>query len=835
MRRRVCWMSLWLVSAAAAPAQEPPRRTVVAAPQYDASGFHRFLFGANYRDLWTMPVSLPVLDLRGTAGGLTPVRRLGHGQTRALAFDGADGSAYTFRSVVKDPVGLLPLELRQTVAAGFVRDQMSSQHPAGHVIVPDLMEALGLLHNTPRLVVLPDDPALGEFRAEFAGVVGDFEEFTGQARFGGAEEILSGAELWRRLDASAATRIDARAFLVARLLDHLIGDWDRHRNQWRWARFAERPLLQPIAEDRDQAFVRFQGVAASLARPGLPLLMSFGPRYPHLEGLLFSSWDVDRRLLAGLEWPAWEEAVAFVRARLGDDVFERAVRRMPQEYHARVGAGLLEGLKARRERLPEHARRYYLFLARQADVRGTEAAERAELERFAGGDLELRLFARDGRGADEPYFRRRFRRGETEEVRLHLLGGDDEVVTQGAPGGIRVRVVGGAGADRVDDSAVGGLRVSDHEGADEVRPGPGTRFDRRVYHAPPPNPRGEWIPARDWGRRTLAPLVRFTGNPELGVVANLAVKTTGYGFRKDPWADQQTWRVSYSTRVGEVAGEYRGRFRFENSNCWLDLHARASGFDIVRFYGFGNESAASREDDFYRAEQDQLSFAPELGFRLGARTELQVGPLVKHAATELAGDSALARLSPYGIEDFTQVGLSAALSFDSTDRSGLPTRGMTLTAGGSFFPRLASVEHPFGALRGEATLYATRGVTLGLTAGGKRVFGTYPFHEAAYLGGQGSLRGLRSQRYAGDAVLYGQAELYLPLTRIWGLVPGELGVFGLSDVGRVFLEGERSRRWHRGLGGGVYYVSPKRNNTFGVALARSEGRTGVYLRVGTAF
>src|SRR5262245_50248502 len=59
-------------------------RSVVIGPQYRAGGLHRWLWGADYRDLYTMPVALPVLDLQSFAGGLRPTRELGHGQTQAL-------------------------------------------------------------------------------------------------------------------------------------------------------------------------------------------------------------------------------------------------------------------------------------------------------------------------------------------------------------------------------------------------------------------------------------------------------------------------------------------------------------------------------------------------------------------------------------------------------------------------------------------------------------------------------------------------------------------------------------------------------------------------------
>jgi hypothetical protein len=112
--------------------------------------------------------------------------------------------------------------------------------------------------------------------------------------------------------------------------------------------------------------------------------------------------------------------------------------------------------------------------------------------------------------------------------------------------------------------------------------------------------------------------------------------------------------------------------------------------------------------------------------------------------------------------------------------------------------------------------------------------GTYPFFEAAFLGGP-TLRGLRTNRYAGDGSLYGGAELRFKLADAFLLIPGEIGVFGLGDVGRVFLEGEDSKRWHRGLGGGAYFTTPNRRNSLSLAVARSEGRTGFYVTTGLAF
>jgi hemolysin activation/secretion protein len=125
--------------------------------------------------------------------------------------------------------------------------------------------------------------------------------------------------------------------------------------------------------------------------------------------------------------------------------------------------------------------------------------------------------------------------------------------------------------------------------------------------------------------------------------------------------------------------------------------------------------------------------------------------------------------------------------------------------------------------------------TLALRAGGQRVWGTFPFHDAAFLGGASTLRGWGEQRFAGHAAAFGNAELRIFLAKFFLLVPGDLGLFGLADAGRVFASDDRSSEWHTGFGGGVWIAPLTRSNTLSVGVARGAERTGVYVRSGFLF
>ncbi|HEX9190107.1 MAG TPA: hypothetical protein VGB87_23725 [Vicinamibacteria bacterium] len=837
---------------AASSTPGPAVRTVVIGPRYLKGALQRWLWGSDYRDLYATPVALPLLDLRSYDGGLRPTAALGQGPTRSLALRGADGVPYTFRPVLKDPTAHLPAELRDTLPRRWLIEQRASAHPAAHLVVPGLLRAAGILHNEPRLVVMPDDPALGELRVEFKDAVGDIEEWTGRPAFGGTTETIDGEEMWKRLQSSPDDRVDSRAYLKARLVDHLVGDWDRDRQQWRWGRVPGKPHWQPIPEDRDEAFARFEGVFAWLLRPHLPLLVKFGPEHSDVAGLTYDSWDVDKRVLADLDWRAWDEVARELQEQLTDDVIEAAVRRQPPEFLEKDGERMIAGLKGRRQGLAAHAKRYYDYVSENVDVFCTDAHELVEAHRLDDGGLELRVSRASAAGAPagEPYFRRRFEPGTTDEVRVYLHGGDDTVLVTGGPrGGTVLRVVGGDGADVLDDSAGGGTRFSGSGSSHRVAAGPGTRWDRRTYAPPPPGKGGEWMPARDFGRST-GPRLQLSYGSDYGGLIGASLDTVGYGFRKDPWADRQGLKVVYSTGESSARGTYLGQFRFENSPFRIGVAALGSGIETGHFFGSGNTTTYEGDADVYQIEQDRLELEAALVYGPTDRLDLSLGPVVRYDSTE-AGDNPVLGAEPvYGEGHFTQVGLSARGRFDTTGRLGLPRKGVLLTGTARYYPGLADVTESYGGIFGDVRGYLStpgvKGLTLALRAGGQKVFGPHPFFDSAFIGGQtpfglfepgggSSVRGLPPQRYAGDSSLYGGTELYLPLVRTSLLMRGHVGVMGFLDVGRVWLTGESSNRWHHGSGGGLFFTTPGRHSLVSLQVGTSEGDTSLYLRTALVF
>jgi hypothetical protein len=824
-------------SPAPAPADSAAVRAI--GSRYAANWVHRALFGRDYRDLWTAPIAVPVLDLGSFGGGLVPVSRGGGQQTISLRFRAANGSDYYFRSVDKNPTAKLPPELIGTTVAAVVQDQTSAQLPTAPLVVTSLLTAAGVLNGEPHLFILPDDERLGEFRS-LAGLVGILEPRIA-GTWGGAAEIVNGDELFRRVAASPDDRVDVRALLKARLMDVLVGDWDRHRDQWSWARFGDALPHRwvPIPRDRDFAMVRYEGLVLEAARVRMPQLIHFGPEFGDVLGLTWNGRELDRRFLTEAEWPEWESVVAELQAALGDSVIEAAVRRLPPEFYARCGAGLIASLEARRDALGTVARRFYQMLSEQTEVYATDADETALLSRLDPRTLEVRLFRNDQSASarGRPYSERRFSRDDSREVRIFMGGGRDSVVVEGArESQLALRVIGGDGDDiLVAPAAGGGIHMYDTD--------PGTvvvghaRLDPSTY-APPAKRIPNEIPPRDWGH-AWEPALHLAAGPDIGLLLAAGQTLTCYGFRKLPDASQHRFRAGVATEPGRFLADYRGRFRRANSPLLTQVHLRGSGIDNLYFHGFGNEVSAAGSDSYYRVTQKQYGMELSVVAPLGPHVELTAGPVVRYATTDDQPDRYLASVDPYGAGRFGQVGARVGVLLATRRPPSLATSGIVVTGGGSVYPAWWDVTTTYGELHGEATgflhIEAPLDPAVLLRVGGKVLWGSYPYFDAAFIGDNGTVRLGRENRYAGDTSSFGTAELHLTLAHVFLGAPSDFGIFGLADTGRVYLGGEQSRAWHSAAGGGVWISLLSRANTVSLALAKSQERTSFHFQAGFGF
>jgi hypothetical protein len=839
-------------------ADPPPTVVVVPGERYRAGWLGRIFLGSTWRDLWTTPIQVPVLDLGSFDGGLTPGREGGGLQTKSLHFKSANGHHWDFRSVDKDPTRVLEPDIRESLLGSLAQDLTSVENPAGALITAPFLDAAGVLHPSPLLFVMPDDPRLGEFRSSFAGMLGLMESHD-EKRFPGVDKLLTTYELFERLEKRSDERVDPRDYLRARLIDIFVGDWDRHVDQWRWVRIHEggAGIWRAVPRDRDEALSRFNGVVPDIAEYYTKQLVSFRADYPSIEKLTFSGRYTDRRFLVGLEKPEWDAVTADLVAKLTDATIDEAVHRMPKEFYAKQGAKIRGMLRSRRDKLPRASEDFYRLLAQDVDVRGTEGADDIEVVRNADRSVGVTLYSRDpgtGQRVGAPFFHRTFKSDETDQIRLYLLGGADRVLLQG-PGekSILVRIIAlGDEAQIIDQSRCGGctdirrervkLAAKNADGAD---PAP-TRDELQA----------RFEPTRDWGWDLLF-FPQLTYDSSRGLVAGALGVFRSYGFELEPFSNQTTFGAAYSTGTSQPRVDLATKFRTRSPFSILG-YISYSGMDQVFFFGLGNKAPRNQQlqdAGFYQTEQKRFILHPLLDLQIAGPFHASVGGLFEHVSN--VDPNTLAAQTP-GFAATSLMAVEANLNLDATETRALVPQGFKASVLGRYYPSLLDLSSDFFKLRGSAAYFLPfhllTHILLGVQVAGEKNFGTYPPFEAAFLGGipgavgldpgtftGNLLRGYDLNRFAGDASLVGNVDLRIAIGT-WNMVlPIRYGLLGVFDIGRVYYAPESSTKWHKDGGGGLWatflLAAPGYRivSTLNAIVVGSEERTSFTLYSGLSF
>ncbi len=826
--------------------------TTAIAPEYDqVSKGHRFWFGDNYRNVWATPVKMRVFRLNEEKGGLKITERGGGQQTKSLRLEDASGKEYVLRTIQKDPEKALPENLRPTVAKDIVQDQISASHPFGAMVVPPLAESLGLLHAKPEVVYLPDDPALGEFREDFANAVYLFEE---------REPIAAGLDtdntekVLEKLEEDNDTRVNQRAVLRARLLDMVIGDWDRHEDQWRWRQVEDEvgDYYDPIPRDRDQVFFTNDGVIPKIGSREwlLPKFQGFDKEIRDVDGFNFNARFFDRLFLMELGEEDWRKEIAFVQQQLTDELLRRAVREMPKPVYELSGEEITSTLIARRDDLQNQALEYYRFLAEKVDIAGSDKHEEFNFSYQPNGNIDLKIYKIKKEGdRDRLLLARTFTPDHTKELRLFGRGDEDLFKVEGSgKSKIKVRLIGGGSADTFvvteDFRNPGRLLIYDRKDGDNKLP-KGNLAKLRVSNDTIVN----YYNPRSFEYDVLMPAATVGYNQDDGILLGVGFNYVKQGFRKDPYAARHRFIVGHALATNAFFGTYEGEFpkliarRFD---LGIELDARAPN-NTSNFFGIGNGTDFPDEQSirYYRTRYDFVNGQVTLQRLLGPKFKVYAGLAGQYYNMD-PSDNVGRFINTYseqnpGLDLFERKyygGLIGGFTLDTRDKSIMPTSGMYWNANLRGFSQLQGEENKYGQLQSELGLYFNLGSNFVIAnrVGGGTTFGDPAFFQLLYLGGTQNLRGFRNFRFAGEQMLYHNIELRMKLFDFTSyLFPGSVGLIGFNDVGRVWSdEGVDESGWHDGFGGGLY-VTPAELVLIHGVVGFSEDGVLPYLSIGFRF
>jgi len=340
--------------------------TIAPSTFYDRSRFFRFFFGDRYRDIWSLPVEIEVLDFKRDLKAKKAVDFGGGMQTISIDVVNREGREFTLRSVDKDQSHALPSWLQSSLLRFLIRDQASAINPYGALVVAQLSEAAGVPHTNPKIYFVPYDSRMPEkYAKRMAGRVVMIEAepndtWKNSEKFQFASEIKETDEMLNIAEGQNIS-FDTLLYTRCRLFDLLIGDWDRHDGQWNWLLIEENQaqIWQPFPVDRDMAFSYYKdGLINRFALMFTDKFQSFTPDYENVKGLVKNSLSMDSKLLKTISEKDVLSASNHLRESLTDSVIIKAFQEYPKAVFAKLGEKHIETLIERRDKLDKAAKRF---------------------------------------------------------------------------------------------------------------------------------------------------------------------------------------------------------------------------------------------------------------------------------------------------------------------------------------------------------------------------------------------------------------------------------------------------------------------------------------------
>jgi hypothetical protein len=793
-------------------------KIISAGPQYKRSGWHNFFWGKNYRKEWSTPVSLPVFILNNKEGGLIPVKEGGGHQTTSLHLETKDGKNYTLRSVDKRLGKVLPEYFKGTFIERQVNDEVSMSNPYAAITVSAMEQRGGIYHTNPQFVYVPKQEALDSFNDKIGNKVYLFEQrlkgdWSNADNLGNFEKFYDTWEVMDKLKEESKNQVDQAAYLKARLFDMIIGDWDRHEDQWAWGEVKKdkKEIFVPVPEDRDQAYFVHDGklLDVIIYGAGIAYFQSFKDHISNVKPLNYEERGIDRIFTNELTKTQWENIAKDLQQALTDNVIETAIKKLPPEVFSFSGEKIIKDLKSRRDLLMKYTDQYYLFLSKEVEVIGTKENDYFEITRLNDNETSVNLYniSTDGLKETMPYYSRTFLTNETKEIRLFGLSGNDIYKTEGKVNkGIKIKIIGGYDKDSIIANSIAGHAARTYvydDSADYIEARGRIRYKISIDSAIHKYEYKSYV----YDKRGFRPSISY--NYADRIYVGLGYGWTHFHWRKPPFVFKQKFGVNYS--ISQTAFSYTYAGIFPNTIGRWDL-SLLGNYDAIRwtnFYGLGNETIlTTKNHDYNRMRSREILGTIGLNRKVGnnffdIHGFYQSVKIINDNNRYTVKNIAPIDSTVFNVKDFA--GIAAEYSFSKLNDAIVPTAGITLSGNISYTQNVNESSKSFWKYGGNLQLYIPLfyKFSLAVSGGIETVDGSPEFYQYPSIGGGLDLRGFQRQRFYGKTAFYNSNEFrFISKVRSY-LFNGKAGLLAFVDDGRVWMPSEKSNTLHVGYGGGV--------------------------------
>ena len=804
--------------------------------QVEKTGFYKTIWGQHYRDVYGTEINAKTVLLDTLYGGLEVVRAGGGHQTRTLRLQDKDGKPYNMRALKKSAVQFLQTvivkdkqvedDFKNTIPEELILDFYTAAHPYGAFTIPKLAEAANVFHTNPKLYYVPKQKALGKFNEEYGDELYMIEEKPDKSFekdfYAEVDNVESTEDLFEKLQRNGKYNLEEKEYIRARIFDMLIGDWDRHQSQWRFAQYDHADgttTFKPIPKDRDQVYSNFDGGIFDVVRSIFNTSRQFqvyGPELKHTEWFNSAGIKMDRALIQNYGREAWIEEAEFIQKQITEEVIEAAFLDLPKEVQDKTAMEIKENLKGRNKNIVKIAEEYYDYLAKLQIVTGTNKDDYFEITRLPEGKTNIKVFRIKKGEKENLLVDRTFDKKETNEIWVYGLDDKDVFEVSGfGSNPIFIRIIGGQNNDVYKITNGKNIKVYDQKSKKstiEEKGGASFRLtDNYDFNTYDHLKQKQTI-------NLLLPAIGY--NPDDGFRLGLSDVLTIHGFQRNPFSQQHRFAAGYYFATQSFDINYEGELAniFGNWNFLVGADFKNPNFS-QNYFGYGNESLNLDYESDYGKDYNRVRVGG-YGATIGIQKESAYGSLFQFKTifegkkVENTEDRFISIQAPIELDETKYFITAEALySYESYDNKVNPSRGMDFKLLAGATQNLEDSENIFGFVKPEIIFYnalsKNRKLVLKTDLRAQVNIGNnFEFYQAAQLGNNTGLRAYRNERFNGRSSAVASGDIRYSFNKFrTALIPVQIGIFGGYDIGRVWIPNDTSNAWHNSYGGGLWINS----------------------------
>lgn len=328
-------------------------------------------------------------------------------------------------------------------------------------------------------------------------------------------------------------------------------------------------------------------------------------------------------------------------------------------------------------------------------------------------------------------------------------------------------------------------------------------------------------------------------DPNYRIYVGVAYSIVKHAGGKNPYAASHTVGLNYSLSENSFHPYYESFFPEVFGKWGITFKG---GYDQIRranYFGLGNETHRINPDirfNWVRSHHQYVALG--FGRELGEKQKINLSLL--YDGIQVLNDKNRFISKSNGTLDTAEfnwqyfVGPRLSYTYSVLNDPELPTKGIELKAAAEYQGNLKRGGHSYARYSADADIYVPLSSEFSyvLKGGLSTITGNPDFYQYNVIGAN-IVRGYHRWRFYGKTAFYNQNELRW-IREFDGSIRGRFGLFGLYDVGRVWMPGESSNKLHFGYGAGII-LSPYGKVTVTAAYAISNEDKRFHFSAGTAF